>query len=135
MAKKLSPQTKGFSPFRELVGVDFAKVENGYSRCVLQVNEKLLNPYRNVHGAALFTMVDTGMGAALWSCIAEDELCSTIETKIVYFKAVAWGTLLCDTAVIHKSKRIATLESEIKHDGQLVAKAIGTWSIYKAKKE
>lgn len=72
------------------------------------------------------------MGGALWSCIGEDELCSTIETKIVYFKSVASGTLVCDTRVLHKSKRIATLESEIKHGGQLIAKAIGTWSIYKA---
>jgi len=43
------------------------------------------------------------------------------------------GTLTCDTKVISKSKRIATLESEIKHEGHLVAKALGTWSIYKEK--
>ncbi len=42
MAKKLSPQTKGFSPFRELVGVTFTKVENGYSQCVLEVDKRLL---------------------------------------------------------------------------------------------
>jgi acyl-CoA thioesterase len=132
MAKKLSPQTKGFSPFRELVGVTFTKVENGYSQCILEVDGRLLNPYKALHGGATFTMVDTGMGAALWSCIGEDELCSTIETGIVYFKSVASGTLVCDTRVLNKSKRIATLESEIKHGGQLIAKAIGTWSIYKA---
>lgn len=71
------------------------------------------------------------MGTALYASINTDELCSTIETKIVYFKAVASGALVCDTKVIHKSKRIAVLESEVKHEDQLIAKAIGTWSIYK----
>ena len=53
--------------------------------------------------------------AALYSLIDYDELCSTIETKILNFKAVTLGTPVCDTRVIHKSKRITALESEIKH--------------------
>jgi acyl-CoA thioesterase len=63
----------------------------------------------------------------------EDELCATIETKIVYFKAVTSGTLVCDTKVVHRSKRIAAMESEISNDGNLVAKALGTFSVFKAK--
>ena len=73
------------------------------------------------------------MGAALYSCMDQDELCATIETKIVYFRAVTSGTLVCDTKVVHRSKRIATMESEISNDGQLVAKALGTFSVFKAK--
>lgn len=133
--RKFPLESEGFSPFRELTGVTFTKCEQGYSQCVLEVNEKLFNPHGTLHGGATFTMADGGMGAALYSCIDEDQICSTIETKIVYFKAVKSGTLTCDTKVIHRSKRIATLESEIKHGGRLIAKAIGTWSIYKEKRD
>jgi acyl-CoA thioesterase len=63
--------------------------------------------------------------------LEENELCATIEIKIVYFKAVSSGTLTCDTRVIHMSKRIAALESEIKQDENLVAKALGTYSVFK----
>jgi acyl-CoA thioesterase len=134
MAKQFYPNRKGFSPFRELVGATFTKVENGYSQCVLEIDAKHLNPYGTAHAGVAFTLADSGMGIALWSCIDEDEGCATIENQIVYFLPVKSGTLTCETKLIHRSKRIATLESEIINDGQVVAKAIGTWSIFKAKR-
>jgi len=134
MTRGLPQEMKGFNPFGDYIGLTFTRTEKGYSQCVLEINENLLNPHRALHGGAAFTMADSGMGAALFTSIAADELCSTIENKIVYFKAVASGTLVCDTRIIHKSKRIAVLESEIKHGGQLIAKALGTWSIYKEKR-
>ena len=135
MLKKMPQELEGFNPFGDLIGLAFTRMDKGCSQCVLEVDEKLLNPFRILHGGATYTMADTGMGAALLYCIGDDELCSTIEIKIVYFKSVKSGTLTCDTKVIHKGKRIATLESEIKHEGHLVAKALGTWSIYKEKRD
>ena len=135
MPKKMPQYVEGFNPFGDLIGLAFTRAEEGCSQCVLEVATKLLNPFRILHGGATYTMADTGMGAALLSCIDADQQCSTIEIKIVYFKSVISGTLTCDTKVIHKSKRIATLESEIKHEGRLVAKALGTWSIYQEKRD
>ena len=135
MPRRFPKESKGFNPFGDLLGLTFTEVSKGYSRCVLDVDGKLLSPHRTVHGGVTYAMADTGMGAALYSCIGEDERCSTIEVKIVYFKQVKSGTLTCDTKVIHSSKRIAILESEITNEGQLVAKALGTWSIYKAARE
>jgi len=116
------------------VGLTFTRWEEGYSQCVLEIDGKLLNPHKTLHGGATYTMADSGMGATLYSCIDEDELCATIEIKIVYFKAVNSGTLICDTRLINRSKRIATLESEIRQGEQLIAKALGTWSIFKEKR-
>ena len=135
MPKKLIKEMEDYDPFGKYTGLTLTKWEKGYSQCVLKVNRKLLNPYSALHGGATFTMADTGMGWALVSCLREGERCVTIEAKIVYFKAVKSGTLTCDTRVIHKSKRIAALESEITHGGALIAKAIGTWSIYEANGE
>lgn len=135
MPEKTPRKAEGFDWFGEYVGLVFTKWEKGYSQCVLEVDGKLLNPYRALHGGAAFTMADSGMGFALLSCLDEGERCATIESKIIYFKAVKSGTLTCDTKVIHKGKRIATLESEIKQRGQLVAKALGTWSIYRQETE
>jgi acyl-CoA thioesterase len=75
------------------------------------------------------------MGAALYSDLAEDELCATVEIKIAYFVAVTSGTLTCDTKVIHRSRRIAVLESEVKNNGRLTAKAMGTFSVSKVRRE
>ena len=135
MPKKIPLKSEGFNPFGDLIGLTFTRCENGYSRCVLEVNEKLLNPHRVLHGGVTYSMADTGMGAALYSCMDDDELCATIETKIVYFKAVTSGRLTCDTKLVHRSKRIATLESEIKHGKNLIAKAIGSFSVFKEKRD
>jgi len=133
MPKKLPLKSEGFNPFGELIGLNFSKCEKGYSQCVLEVNEKLLNPHKVLHGGVIYSMADTGMGGALYSCVDEDELCATIEIKIVYFTAATSGILTCDTKLVHRSKHIATLESEIVNNGCVIAKAIGTFSIFKAK--
>ncbi len=133
MPKNFPMNLKGFHPFGDLLGLSFTKFENGYSQCTLDVVDKLLNPHKVVHGGVLYSMADTGMGAALYSNLDKNELCATIEIKIIYFKAVKSGALICDTKVIHKGKKIATMESEIINDEQLVAKAIGTFSIFKIK--
>ncbi len=131
MPKKITPGLGELDRFGKHAGLTYTKWENGYSQCVLEVNDSLLNPYGTVHGGAIFTMVDSGMGFALASCLDEGEQCATMETCITYLKAVTSGTLTCDTTVIQKSSRSAILESEIKKGSRLIAKALGTWAIYK----
>jgi acyl-CoA thioesterase len=133
MAKIFPLKSKGFNPFAELIGLNFTRCEEGYAQGVLEFNEKLLNPHKVLAGPAMYTMADFGMGAALYPYLGEDELCTTVEIKIAYFRAVTSGTVTCDTKVIHRAKRIATLESEIRNDGRLVAKAFGTFAIFKVK--
>jgi len=143
MAKEFPAELEGFDPFGDLIGLTFTRCEDGFSRCLIEVSEKLLNPHKTLHGGVAYSMADTGMGAALYTRMDEGELCATIEIKIVYFKAVTTGKLTCDTKqavtsgkltcdtkLIHRSKKIAALESEIKLGEQLVAKALGTFSIF-----
>ena len=131
---KISPlNRKSFHPFGDLIGLKFTKLEKGYSQCSLDVVENLLNPHKVVHGGVLYSMADTGMGAASYTNLGKNELCATIEIKINYFKAVKAGTLICNTKVIHQGKKIVTMDSEIMNDGQIVAKAMGTYSVFKIK--
>ncbi|MFQ5639248.1 MAG: PaaI family thioesterase [bacterium] len=120
---------KGFNPFGELIGLKFSRTEKGTSRCTLEVIEKLLNPHNVVHGGVIYSMADTGMGVALYTELGENESCTTIEIKIVYFKAVTSGVVTCETKVVHKSKRIAILESEISNYNHVIAKATGTFYV------
>lgn len=133
MPKKFPTVSKGFNPFCDLIGLTFTKFQNGYTQCTLNLTKGLLNPHKTAHGAVLYAMADTGMGGALYTLLEEEELCATIEIKITYFKAVKSGTLVCDTNVINKGKKVAALESEIKLDDQLIAKATGTFSIFEIK--
>ncbi len=121
-------------PYADLIGLNIRKQDNGYSICSVETTEKLLNPHGVVHGAVLYSLADTGMGAALYPLLAGDELCATIEIKITYFAPVMTSVMECVTRLINKGKRVAYLESEITVDKSIVAKANGTYAIFKPTK-
>ncbi len=127
--------SKGFHPFGELIGLNFTKVRKRFSQCQIEVRNDLLNPHKVVHGGVMYSMADTGMGGALYPSLPEGTLCATLEIKINYFKPVYSGTLVCNTKLIHQGKASAVLESEIINNEEIVAKAIGTYSIFKITKK
>ena len=134
MPKKTSSNLEALDRFGKHAGLTYTRWEKGYSRCVLKITDSLLNPYGTVHGGALFTMADSGMGFALVPTLQEGERCASLEVSIVYVKAISSGRLICDTTVVKRSSNSAVLESEIKSGGQLIAKALGTWVVYKERK-
>lgn len=118
-------------PFAELIGLRWQPAsDRDTSRSELVLAAQHLNPHGVVHGAVLFALADTGMGAALYPTLAAGELCATIEIKINYFKAVATGTLTCDTRLVNRGRRVANLEAQVRCDGVLVAQANGNYAIF-----
>jgi acyl-CoA thioesterase len=111
------------------VGLQMEQPEAGRSRITLPVEPHHFNSTGVVHGGVLFTLADTGMGAALYSNLEKGFFSATVEIKISYFKPVTAGTLVCETEVINQGKRLATLESTLLVDGVRVAKASGTFAI------
>ena len=73
------------------------------------------------------------MGAALYPSLSPGEICATIEIKINYYRPVTSGEVRCHTEVVHRGRRVANLESSIYADDRLVAKANGSYSIFKLK--
>jgi len=131
MSEKNPLQSTGFHPFGDLIGLTFTELKQGYSKGMINVEPKLMNPHGFLHGGIIYSMADTGMGAALYSLLEEDELCATVEIKITYFKPVKSGIITCETKVVHKGKTMSALESEIYNNDLLVSKAMGTYSIFK----
>lgn len=131
MPQSAPPKHEG-NPFGELLGLEFTSIEEGHSRCSLEIREDLFNPYGVLHGGVIYSLADTGMGGALYSRLKGDELCSTVEIKIVYFRPVASGTLTCDSEVIRRGRSLAFTESEIRRGNRLIARAMGTFSIFKS---
>lgn len=118
-------------PFAELIGLTITFGDDNTSFCSIDISDKLLNPHNVVHGAVIYSLADTGMGGALYPTLENGELCATIEINIRYFSAVRNGTIDCMTKLSHRSKTWAYLESEITNNGNIVAKATGTYSIFR----
>ncbi len=118
-------------PFAKLIDLRYLEQGLGHSRCKVTINEKHLNPNHVVHGAVIFALADVGMGAAVHLGLAEGELCATVEIKINYFKPVREGELVCTTTLVNRGKTLANLDSSIHCGEQLVAKANGTYAIFR----
>lgn len=121
-------------PFAELIDLHIAEQRAGFSRLELTVTADHLNPHRVVHGAVIYAMADTGMGAALYPTLAEGESCATIEIKMNYFKPVVAGTLFCLTELVNRGRTIANLESRVYLGKLLVAQANGNYAIFRPRK-
>ena len=107
----------------------------GRSRCTLVVEAFHRNSTGRVHGGVAFTLADTGMGAALYPALEPGELCATIEIKINYFKPILGGQLVCLSQIVNKGRRVANMESSVYVDDVLVARANGSFAIFRPGKE
>ena len=118
-------------PYADLIGLKVDEIEDGYSKCSLEADEKLFNPHNVIHGAVLYSLADTGMGAALYPSLMKGEICATIEVKINYYSSIKTGTIDCISRVVNRGKSVANLESDIYLGERLVAKANGNFSIFR----
>ncbi|MFC1925683.1 PaaI family thioesterase [Chloroflexota bacterium] len=130
----------GKSPYTKLTGIEITRREDGYSHLIMKVTETVLgfpsgSVSESVHGGAIATMVDVGMGGALLTRLKDDELIRTVQLQVNYLAAAVSGILICESKVINKGRKIATVESEVSNEEGLVAKATGTYYISKAKSE
>jgi acyl-CoA thioesterase len=117
-------------PFAELIALKVERQSAGSSLLSLQAGPDHLNPHQVVHGAILYAMADTGMGAALYPTLAPGEICATIEIKINYFKPVREGRLVCETEIVNRGKTVANLQSRVLLGDTLVAMANGNYAIF-----
>lgn len=116
-------------PFTESLGVTIASHADGVSLLRLQVADRHRNSHGAVHGGVLFTMADTGMGAALHSLLAPGESGATVDARITYLRPVVGGSIECRSTCLRQGRTAAMLESELRADGELVAKASATFTI------
>jgi acyl-CoA thioesterase len=124
------------SAFVKLLGLSIEKLENGFCQSRLQIREEFLNKRKIVHGGVIYSMADISMGVAVYSTLKKEEETATIEIKINYLKPANKKVLVCDARVIQRGKQIAVIEAEVKSDDdQVIAKAIGTFSIIKHKEQ
>lgn len=121
---------KSAHPFADLLGFKVTRSAEGESSCSLEHHIKLNNSNQVVHGGVIYSLADTGMGAALFSMLEKGERCATIEIKVTYLRPSGPYDLACESRVLKKGKRVAMLESDIFCNDELVAKATGSFAMF-----
>ncbi len=120
------------SRFSRHLGIRYISVADGVCTTEVDMAGHLHNVVGGFHGGAAFALVDCAMGAAIYSLLDIDELAATLEAKANYIRPVREGTIRCTARVIHRGRRTAVLDAEVTANGKLVAKATGTFAIWKS---
>lgn len=119
--------------FAELVGFEIFPQSDGASTGKLVIQKAHLNPNGVVHGGALFTLLDTCLGAALMPRLNDGEICATLQISMNFLKPVFAGTVECRAYVVSKGKRVANVRGELYVGDKLVGTADGNFAIMQAK--
>jgi acyl-CoA thioesterase len=123
------------NPFAQLISLRVDERATGSCTLSLEVADHHLNPHAVVHGAVLYAMADTGMGAALYSTLEPGEICATIEIKINYFKPVSAGRIVCRSVLVNRGKTVANLDARLYLGDSLVGQANGNFAIFRPKRD
>jgi acyl-CoA thioesterase len=117
--------------FVEWIGLTETALRPGEVRCDLTVDERHQNIQGVIHGSVVIGLLDTAMGHALTSLLADDEFCSTTQLSVQFHRAARPGEHLSAVGrVTKKGNRIAYLEGTCTNAaGDDVARAHGTWYV------
>ena len=107
--------------------------ERGTGVADVEVTPALHNPNGVVHGAVLFAMVDTAMGAATMSSLDEGLACASIEVHLRFLRAATAGRLTAEVSVVKGGRRVVQLEGRVFDDArELIATASGSFAVIAA---
>ena len=119
--------------FAELVGFEVFPESDGTGKAQLIVSERHMNPNGVVHGGALFTLVDTAMGASLMQRLDEGEICATLQISMNFLRPVVSGDVVeCEARVVNKGRRFGNVRGELYVQEKLVGTADGNFAIMRA---
>jgi acyl-CoA thioesterase len=116
-------------PLQEFLGFTIVKGD-GAGTASLDLDDRHHNPNAVAHGSVAFALMDTAMGAAAVSVIAEDHTCATIEMHTRFHRAAVHGTLTAEAKVLTAGSRVIQLECKTTDDdGRLVASSTGSFAV------
>jgi len=76
-----------------------------------------------VHGGMVAALLDTAMGGACWTLMAEDEDFLTADLRTEFHRSARPGTLRAEGRVVQRNRRVVFCAAELYQDGELVASA------------
>ena len=120
--------------FHHEVGFRIDPERSGRGVCTVvgRVERRHLNINSVVHGGVYATILDTAMGAAVVSVLADGETTATTSLYVEFLRAAREGdTLTARGEVLRRGRHFAFAEGDLYgEDGRRLSQARGTWYIW-----
>lgn len=101
------------SPYPDHISMRVAEIAIDRAVIVLDTSTRHLQPFGNVHGGVLATLIDTATFWAAFMRIPEENGMVNIDLKLNYLKAVETGALIAEGTAIHSGKSISYAEATV----------------------
>lgn len=93
------------------------------------------NPIGVVHGGYAMTLLDSAMGCAVQSTLAQGEGYASLEASVNFVRPITkeTGRVRCEATILHRGGRIATAEGKLvaEKSGKLLAHGTSTCLIFR----
>ncbi len=76
-----------------------------------------------VHGGMVAALLDTAMGGACWTMVAEDEDFLTADLRTEFHRSARPGTLRAEGWVVQRNRRVVFCAAELFQNSELIASA------------
>ncbi len=105
------------------------EVEPGKAVCRIDVEDVHLNGNGTLHGGVYASLIDNAMGLSVAALVGLRT--ATIALDVHFLGAVRGGFITCAAEVVHRTRRIATVEAKVRDaEDNLVAMGTGTFRIF-----
>jgi acyl-CoA thioesterase len=131
--ERLADRDPTTGPWGWQVGLRYTERGPGRATCAIEVDESHFNPGHVAHGALVFTLADSAMGAAVHTLLEPGQRTVTAEIKLNYLAPVTHGRVHATATVVSKRRRLAVVTAEVRDArDELVGLAQGTFAIIHA---
>ncbi|MDQ3638325.1 MAG: PaaI family thioesterase [Actinomycetota bacterium] len=118
--------------FSRHIGAKVEEVEPGRSVISIAVEEIHLNGAGTLHGGVYASLIDNAMGLSVLALVGVRT--ATIEMNVHFLGAVSEGRIICQSQVVHRTRRTATAEAKVYDaEGNLVAMGTGAFRVFERK--
>lgn len=115
--------------FSRYIGSKVEEVDRGRAVCHIDVEDIHLNGNGTLHGGVYASLIDNAMGLSVAAMVGLRT--ATIALNVSFLGAVREGRIVCESQVVHRTRRIATVEAKVRDgEGNLVAMGTGTFRIF-----
>ena len=117
-------------PFYNHLGIHLTGLGPGSAEIRVKVTKRLTQGAGVAHGGVAAALIDSAVGLALCTMLGAEEFITTVELKVNFTAPAQLGLLKASGRIIHKGRRIAVGEAEVKDQKRrLIAKGLVTYII------
>ena len=110
----------------EFLGVHFTGFEPGKLMASMEVADRLLTPFGNMHGGVISAVCDHVLGCVCYPHMPKGSWAATTEFKLNLLAPVSGGRLDVEAEIVAMTKSTAVVRIDVTNDGRACAVAQGT---------